>query len=156
MFNLTKRTNCYCAFCRSPRKVHRKKNISLANILVSAVGAVALAFLIFKEFHALSFVLFISFLVISEAFVTIRWRASMACKYCGFDPLIYIKDTHRAVEKVKVHLAKRKNDPASLLAQPLNLPRVNPKSEEIKHQMKKQAAVKKSKGKAGSIISRQI
>lgn len=156
MFNLTQRTNCYCAFCRSPRKVHRKKNISLSNILVSAVGAVALAYLIFHELHVLSFVFFISFLIVSEAFVQIRWRASIPCKHCGFDPLLYIKNQNQAVEKVKIHLAKRKNDPGSLLARPLNLPRVNPKSEEIKHRMKAAAAVKKSGGKSGSLVSRQV
>lgn len=126
------------------------------NILVSVAGALSIPYLIFHELHVLSFVLFIVFLMLSEMFVQIRWRMAMVCKSCGFDPVLYIKNQALAVAKVKVHLDKRKNDPANLLARPLNLPRVNPRSEEIKLQIKKAQAVKKAKGKSGSIISRQI
>ena len=78
--------------------------------------------LIWREFDPRALVVFVVFLAIAEVFVQIRWRMSLSCRQCGFDPVIYRKNQEVAVEKVKDHLQRRKMDPRYLLYEPLNLP----------------------------------
>lgn len=67
-------------------------------------------------------VIFVVYLAVAEIFVQMRWRMSLSCPHCGFDPVTYKKNVEAAVEKVRVHLLRRKEDPRFLLAQPLHLP----------------------------------
>jgi hypothetical protein len=145
------RINCYCAFCKSPRKVYNKRNINLFNIGACAFGSAILMFAIFQGFDPRIFILFVTFLAFSEMFIQIRWRLNMVCKYCGFDPVIYLKDPNRASIKVQAHLEKRKNDPATLLAKPLNIPKISKERKEVAIQESS-----KSPDKKGSLLSKQI
>ena len=77
---------------------------------------------IWREFDPRVLVIFVVYLAIAEVFVQIRWRMALSCKQCGFDPVIYKKSATVAVEKVKDHLLRRKQDPRYLLYEPLNLP----------------------------------
>jgi hypothetical protein len=78
--------------------------------------------LIWREFDPRVFTIFIIFLAIGETFVQLRWRMSLTCKHCGFDPVIYKKNPEDAAEKVRGHLLRRREDPRYLLARPLDLP----------------------------------
>jgi hypothetical protein len=138
------RVDCFCAFCKSSRKVYTRRRIGGMNILAAALGAIVCMFFLFQEFDPRVFLLFVLFLAISEVFVQIRWRMSMVCKHCGFDPVLYLKSHELAAEKVKKHLESRKNDPATLLKPPLQLPKIRP-----------QTAPSMSKEK-GSLLNRQI
>jgi hypothetical protein len=140
------RKSCYCAFCRSERKVYSKKNIGISDILASALGAGAVMFAIFQEFDPRVMLLFVAFLAIAEIFVQIRWRLTISCKHCGFDPVLYVKDTEKAVARVKLRLDQRQKDPASLLAEPLVLPKL-PKA--------KAELLEKAKT-GGAIVSKRI
>ncbi len=115
-------SHCYCAFCRSPRKVYVKKSISLLNIFTSAIAAAAMTYIIWQEVDPRGLLFLLCLLVVSEIAIQIRRRISLICKHCGFDPIIYIKNPEQAAEKVKLFLEKRKEDPNYLLAKPLNLP----------------------------------
>jgi hypothetical protein len=139
------RKKCYCAFCRSPRKVYRKKNIHLVDILGSALGAGSVMFAIFQEFDPRVILIFIAFLALAEIFIQVRWRIAIVCKQCGFDPVLYVRDTQKAVLKVQMHLDRRKLDPASLLSPALNLPTVNKERSELIQ-----------KAHAGSLVSKRI
>ena len=88
-------------------------------------------FIVFQEADPRALLLFVAFLAVSETFVQIRWRLTIACKYCGFDPVLYLKDTAKAVAKVKMHLDQRKFNPASLLASPLQLPTLSKERAEL-------------------------
>lgn len=89
---------------------------------------------------------FAVFLALTEVFIQLRWRMSVPCRQCGFDPVLYIKDQERAVEKVTLHLKSRKENPNNLLAKPLNLPSISrEKSEALQN-----------KEKRGTLVSRQI
>lgn len=140
------RKSCYCAFCRSPRKVYRKRNIGLFEIAGSALGSVAFMFVVFQEFDPRALLTFVAFLAVSETFVQLRWRLTIVCKYCGFDPVLYIKDTTKAVAKVKAHLEQRKRDPATMLSTPLNLPKLS----KAKSEMLQKAQT------AGALINKRI
>jgi hypothetical protein len=146
MFALFKpKHNCYCAFCKTPRNIYRKKNIGVMNVLASAMAAVVIMFAIWQEYDPRALIAFVVCLAISEIFVQIRWRLSVVCRACGFDPIMYVKDPQAAAEKVKVQLDRRKEDPKYLLAKPLNLPTIAPAK----------ANALQTKGK-GKLVSRSI
>jgi hypothetical protein len=141
----TGKTNCYCAFCKTPRRIYRKKNISGMNILGSAMAATLFMFGIWQGFDPRVIIVFVVFLAISESFVKIRWRLSLVCGICGFDPILYLKDAESASKKVKMRLDERKGDPQYLLSKPLNLPAISAE--------KSKALESKAKGQ---LVSRSI
>jgi hypothetical protein len=139
------KNNCYCAFCKSPRRIYRKKNISIKNILGSALAAVVVMFAIWQQYDPRVMIVFVVCAAISEVFVKIRWRLSVVCRQCGFDPVLYLKQPETAAQKVKTQLDLRKQDPKYLLSRPLNLPTIAPQ--------KAQALAEKGKGR---LISRTL
>jgi hypothetical protein len=98
-------------------------------------------------------VIFAMALGITETFIQIRWRLSISCKQCGFDPVLYLKDADKAAEKVNEHLKQRRLDPQYLLARPLNLPSISPEKAEALHSQRQIKA--QSKDKKGVLVSRQ-
>lgn len=142
------RQDCYCAFCRSERQVYTKRNIRVTDILGSALGAGVAMMAIWQEFDPRVMLIFVLFLAIAETFVQVRWRLTITCPLCGFDPVLYLKDSTRAVEKVKIRLDKRKMDPSSLLAKPLQIPKIGREKAEL--------IQKAQAGQKGSLVSRQI
>ena len=141
------RAQCYCAFCRSPRKIYRKRNIGFLDIAASAVGSLTIMYAVFQEFDPRVLLLFVAFLAISETFVQVRWRLAIVCKYCGFDPVLYMRDTQKAAAKVKVRMDQRKNDPATLLAPPLQLPKISKEKAEM---------IEKAQTVGGALVNRRI
>lgn len=137
--------NCYCAFCKSPRRIYRKRNINLVNVVASAMTATVIMFAIWQTFDPRAIIAFVVCLAISEVFIKIRWRLSVVCRACGFDPVLYTKDPQAAAGKVRDQLDVRKQDPKYLLAKPLNLPTITPQ--------KAEALQNKAKGK---LVSRSI
>ncbi|MBK9322772.1 MAG: hypothetical protein IPM97_07485 [Bdellovibrionaceae bacterium] len=140
------KNNCFCAFCRTPRRIYKRRNIGLINISYAALASVLVMYLIWKSFDPRVLMVFAVFLALTEVFIQLRWRMSVPCRQCGFDPVLYIKDQERAVEKVTLHLKSRKENPNNLLAKPLNLPSISrEKSEALQN-----------KEKRGTLVSRQI
>lgn len=139
---LSGKANCYCAFCRSPKRVYLKRRAGVKNILLAGGISIGLMYFIWQDFNPMIFLFFLLSLMVSEAFLQFRWRISVTCRECGFDPVLYVKKPEIAAEKVRAHLERRKNDPASLLKTPLNLPKINPKKSEDSPK--------------GKILSRQI
>ncbi|MGE3758086.1 MAG: hypothetical protein AB7H97_10030 [Pseudobdellovibrionaceae bacterium] len=136
--------NCYCAFCKSPRRIFTKKKIGILNVILSLVSGLALGYLIFMEFDPRALLFSVMFLALAEGFIQLRWRLSVICSQCGFDFVLYVKTPSVAAEKVRLHLENRKNDPRYLLATPLNLPaiKVPPKNQ------------KAESGKPGRLLSK--
>lgn len=116
--------NCYCAFCRTPRWIVRRKHVGFANVAISALAAGAAMLAVWGGFDPRVSIFFAGFLAFAEMFIQVRWRLGVVCKTCGFDPILYLKNPSAAAAKVKSRLDARKNDPAALLARPLNLPRL--------------------------------
>lgn len=143
LFN--QRHNCFCAFCKSRRRIYRKKSISFMNTIASTLAAMVLMFAIWQQYDPRVMIVFVVCLAISEVFVKIRWRLSVVCRQCGFDPVLYVKQPELALEKVKAQLDLRKQDPKYLLAKPLNLPAIPAEK----------AKALETKGK-GRLVSRSI
>lgn len=99
------------------------------------LGLVFLGVLVtYATFHSLDVrgLLFIGlFLLIGEMFSQLRWRSSMICRNCGFDPVLYVKDPNQAGLKVKAFLEFRKDSVEHLLRPPVALPKAKKKGENI-------------------------
>jgi hypothetical protein len=121
--------NCYCAFCRTPRKIYRKKTLSFVNFLQAALISSFLTWLFWQGLEPKGLLIFIACLSVIEMLILGRSRLAIDCPECGFDPYLYIKDQKRACDKVKEHLDLRKSDPDVWLAKrpPLMLPTQKPK-----------------------------
>ena len=116
---------CYCAFCRSKRRVYAKKGITLVNILAAVVTSTILMLATWQTMDLRVIPIFAIVLGLAEIFIQIRWRLGVVCPHCGFDPVLYIRSHQKAETKVKNHLEQRKKTPAILLSRHviLNLPR---------------------------------
>lgn len=115
------RQPCYCAFCKTERMVYRKKHISLLNIFAATMGAGALMYTIWQKFDPRALFIFVVFLAIAEVFIQMRWRITLVCKHCGFDPALYVRAPEQAAKKVQLFLEHKKNDPNALLSKPVKL-----------------------------------
>lgn len=109
------KTNAFCTFCSLPQKVYAKKHIHILEILAFGVVGALGTYLIWGDFHMAGPVAFFTCILSSEVVHQMRWRQSVACRSCGFDPLLYKKNPVAAADKVKVFLDNRKQDPRYLL-----------------------------------------
>ncbi len=145
---MASRVQIFCAFCRSPRRVYRSRRIGLAHVVASALAAGLIMAALWQEFDARVMIVFVICLAIAEVFLQIRWRMSLTCHQCGFDPVVYKKNPEAAAEKVKIHLQRRKEDPRYLLSPSLNLPLRKISADETPKSTPSQTP--------GRILSRQI
>ncbi len=109
---------CYCAFCRTERVVYRKKHLSALDAALNMVGAVIIMLLVFQDFDPRVLVFFSIGLVSTELFIMLRWRMTINCAKCGFDPVLYKKDPEKAAAKVKAYMTDRSDDPLWVLSKP--------------------------------------
>lgn len=100
---------------------------------------------------ARAFIIFVCLLATAEYFIQIRWRLSVVCRACGFDPVLYVKSPHQALQEVKLRLSERRQHSSEALLRPLHLPSISP---ERARELAKLAEMRKAK--PGVIVSRQI
>ena len=114
---------CYCAFCKHERIINTQKTISAINLLLCALVAVAMGFIVWNQFDPKTLIIFAGILIMSEIFIKIKWRFSMVCPHCSFDPILYLKDHKKAADRVKIHLDgyKEKN-----IENPMSVAKKNP------------------------------
>ena len=63
--------------------------------------------------------LFVLFCIFGEAMVRIRWRLAMICTYCGFDPILYLRDPDKMSRRVSEYMEKRSKAPSYVLSNKL-------------------------------------
>jgi len=127
---MARRTECYCAFCKTPRKVYTEKTLRLRHVFWSFLLSLAFSFVIWREYNPKSLMFAVVAMMTAEIFVRIRWRMHITCRNCGFDPVLYVKDPNRAASLVREFIDRRNRDPEFLLRAPLNLPpRPTPQSD---------------------------
>lgn len=129
MFQTSKR--CFCAFCRSERVVYRKKHISFFDGALAAAASFLLGFIVWQDIDPRVLMFFAFGLGFAELFIQVRWRLSISCPHCGFDPVLYKRNKDLAAERVKAFLELRREDPMSAFS-PLNLPHILRKASEKK------------------------
>lgn len=102
---------CFCALCRSPRKLRYSRHLTKlhhAQILVLTLvfSAAAFPFLSWKGVMSLP--------IIWGLFESIHkslYRKDLKCPYCGFDPKWYKKDVKLARQKVEEFLKQNPDSP---------------------------------------------
>lgn len=92
---------CYCAFCRSPRRVYMKRHFNSMNVLLATLTSLLLMFILWQRPDPRVLVLFVASLAGCELFIQLRWRLTITCPHCGFDPVTYKKSPEKAAAKVK-------------------------------------------------------
>lgn len=107
--------NVFCAFCQLPQSVYRRKHIHPGDVFGLAIAGAIATYLIWQDFHWAGVFLFAAFVLVAELIYQTRWRVSVRCKNCGFDPLVYKRDPEQAAQQVRGFLEERKKDPLYLL-----------------------------------------
>lgn len=102
----------------------------LFEVMALAVAGAITSYLIWQDFHWASVFLFAAFVLVTELAYQMRWRQSIKCKGCGFDPITYKKDPEQASRDVKAYLEMRKQDPLYLLKPQ---PRIRPIIKKVKN-----------------------
>ncbi len=103
--------DCFCALCRSPRKLRYSRHLTKLHygqilVLTLAFGYFTFPFLQWKGFMALP--------IIWGLFESIHkslYRKDLKCPYCGFDPKWYKKDVKLARQKVEEFLKQNPDSP---------------------------------------------
>ncbi len=111
-----------CAFCGSSMKVYGHRHLGPVNFLMIGILSFYLMFVVWDDFDLRALAIFVCLAFIGEVLTHLRWRLSLQCKSCGFDPVLYKKNNEAAAQKVKAHLEHRKMDPTSFLRPMPKLP----------------------------------
>ncbi len=96
--------------------------------MFAGVGAIV-TYLVWHDFHIAGPMVFVVLASVAEATHRLRWRASIKCKHCGFDPLVYKQSPEEAAKTVKSFLDNRKKDPLYMLKPQ---PRIKPIIKKVK------------------------
>lgn len=108
-----------CVFCKLSHRVYLKKEVSIFDGLILMVVTGFMAFALWDGPDLRSMLIFMSLAFVMQVFLRVRYRESVKCPHCGFDPILYGQDHERAATKVKVFLEQRKDNPQYMLrAQP--------------------------------------
>jgi len=120
MFKNSRR--CFCAFCRSTRIVYTKRHISVIDIVMAAVASIAIRIMVWQDLDPRACIFFALALGLAEIFIVFRWRLSIACPHCGFDPVLYKRSSEKAALRVTAHMSERRLRPLSVFSPPPTLP----------------------------------
>jgi hypothetical protein len=106
-----KSRECFCALCRSPRKLRYPRHLSLLNysqiIFLSAVFSAGL----WNWLGEKSLVVLPIVWAIFESVHKSLYRKDLKCPHCGFDPKWYKKDVKLARQKVEEFLKQNPDAP---------------------------------------------
>lgn len=144
---MSRKNLCYCAFCRSPKKIYAQKRIGGFEVLACGLIAGALSVLVWGSPDPRGVVIWVMALLFSEAFLQSRWRMSVICTACGFDPVLYKKSPEQASANVKAKLELRRTDPRYLLSKPLQVPTIK---------ASRKTQIEQNPAGKGALVSRSI
>lgn len=108
--------NCFCAFCKNERKIYTKKHFGFYEVLLVSVLSILLSLVFWQTIEARMMVIFTILLVLAELSIHLRWRIYISCPYCGFDPILYRRNSQKACEKVSKFMDNRKQNPTFYLS----------------------------------------
>lgn len=122
--------NRVCAFCKLDHRVYLKKEVSLIDAALLLAIAGLMTFALWGGPDLRSLLIFTSLAFVMQVFLRLRYRESVKCPHCGFDPILYLQNSEQAAEKVKSFLAARKDNPEFMLKpQPQIKPIIRSKEE---------------------------
>lgn len=105
----------YCAFCRLERNVCSKKHLGWTNVALCLIVSALAMVLLWNGFDPRVIIIFASTTIAAEIFIHLRWKLTMPCPHCAFDPLLYKRDRNLASAQVKAKLDAVKLEGAHLL-----------------------------------------
>jgi hypothetical protein len=105
------RDHRYCAFCKASRRVYLKKHIDLTNVVGAIAFSLVFTFAYWAAPDPRGLMIFSSFIGVAEIFVYMRWRMSVTCSLCGFDPVLYKKSHERAAARVREFFQQQVENP---------------------------------------------
>lgn len=120
---IQKRNSCYCAFCKTSRKIYTSKHLNFIGIIGLILLSYVLSYVIWQRPDSRGLFILGFLLFISEGSAQLRWRRSMVCQNCGFDPVVYVKNPELAGLKIKEFIKMRAENPDFLLKPALHLPK---------------------------------
>lgn len=120
---LGQRKSCYCAFCKVERKVYADKHLTLVSVLGLVLLGIVMTYAIFRSLDVRGLGIVGSLLIVGEIFAQTKWRTSMICRNCAFDPVVYVRNPEQAGLKIKAFLDRRAESPEHLLRPPVVLPK---------------------------------
>lgn len=105
------RKSCYCAFCKAPRRVYTKKHVGLTNVLLAVAFAMTSSFALWASLDPRSLLLCGFYLVGADIFIYLRWRLTIVCRMCGFDPVLYKRSPEKARKRVREFFDEQVQNP---------------------------------------------
>ncbi len=93
--------NGYCAFCKNSLKIFPYKRLAWQHVVLLLPFSLVTGYVLKGDFDLRTLILFFVFLFAAELMIQFRWRTSIQCKRCGFDPVLYLKDNAEAAKRVK-------------------------------------------------------
>ena len=89
---------------------------------LAMITAGLVSFVFWQQFDPRIVVFFVIAIGFAELFIVFRWRMTIACPKCGFDPVLYKKKPELAAARVKEYYKERAEDPLSAFSPPPRLP----------------------------------
>lgn len=94
--------------------MYTKRHVSWTDvgscILLTFVGSAA----IWRTISPKAILVLVAVMMLAEIIVQLRWRMSLACAHCGFDPLLYTRNPDLASKKVR-EIYERRRERADFL-----------------------------------------
>ncbi len=112
-----------CRFCKLSHRVYTKREVSFLDTLLMLFITGLLAFAIWDGPDLRSMFLFMGMAFTAQVSLRMRYRESVKCPHCGFDPIAYKKDPVLAAQLVNEFLEIRKDNPKFMLKPK---PQINP------------------------------
>lgn len=110
--------------------VYAKKHVSVIALAGFSIASIIFTYLVWGEFHFAGLIVFVLLTMTAEVTHRMRWRSSVKCKGCGFDPVMYKNNPEQAAATVKTQLAHRKHDPLYMLK---SQPKIKPIIRKVKN-----------------------
>lgn len=104
-----------CAFCKLSHRIYLKKDVSTFDMLLNLGVTGLLALAIWGGPDLRSMLIFMALSFAMQVFLRVRYRESLKCPHCGFDPILYKANSEMAAQRVKDFLNKRTDNPAFML-----------------------------------------
>ncbi len=95
--------------------MYLKKEVSIFDVMILLAVTALLAFAIWEGPDLRSLVIFSGLAFVLQVFLRIRYRESVKCPHCGFDPILYKKSPQKAADGVNQFIALRKDNPQFML-----------------------------------------
>ena len=115
LFSRARHTS-FCAFCKSPRRLYRRKHVGPTNVVSAIVIAAGLSMALWNEPDPRGLLFFSTYVIVAEVFIYLRWRAALTCRMCGFDPLVYKRSPAAASLAVREFFDRMGEDPQLMMS----------------------------------------